>query len=51
MNEDFEQIRREGDDANVIYALERLSKFKGSHSTLFVHAFNEAQRVRRVIIT
>ena len=50
IKEGSEQIRGEGDDANVIHRLERSLMFRSSYSILFIYYCSEAQRVRRVIV-
>ena len=42
IKEGSKQISREGDDANVIYRLERSVMFRSSYSTLFIHYFSDA---------
>ena len=41
---------REGDNANVIYRLEKFYIFYSSHRTSSIHIFSEAQCGRRVVI-
>jgi hypothetical protein len=51
IKEGSERIRREGDDANVMFRLEGSLMFQSSHIILFIQNFNKPQRVCRFIVT
>ena len=51
IKEGSERIRREGDDGNVIFRLQRLQMFQSSRSTVSIPNVGEARRVCKVMVT